>query len=30
MFADKMKSYEETKSFGKQTNVMYKAEYHLI
>ena len=27
MLSDKIKAYEETKSFGKQTPAMYKAEY---
>ena len=27
MLADKVKSYEKTKSFGKQTPAMYKKEY---
>lgn len=27
MLSDKIKSYEETKSFGRQTPAMYKADY---
>ena len=27
MLSDKIKSYEETKTFGKQTPAMYKKEY---
>ena len=30
MLADKIKSYEETKSFGKQTPAMYKKEYPFL
>ena len=30
MLSDKIKSYEETKSFGKQTPAMYKAEYPFL
>ena len=30
MLADKIKSYEKTKSFGKQTPAMYKAEYPFL
>ena len=30
MLSDKIKSYEETKSFGKQTPAMYKTEYPFL
>ena len=30
MLADKIKSYKETKSFGKQTPAMYKKEYSYL
>ena len=30
MLSDKIKSYEETKTFGTQTPAMYKAEYPFL